>query len=63
MAAMSLSGIVSYTLAAKPPPQPLNLEPINLHPKSFDTRAVFAVQWTYYKGGIACLLSAVGCFF
>ena len=44
MVAMSLSGIASYILAAKPPPQPLNLEPINLHPKSFDTRAVFAVQ-------------------
>ena len=44
MAAMSLLGTASYILAAKPPPQPLNLEPMNLHPKSFDTRAVFAVQ-------------------
>ena len=45
MMAMSLSGIASYILAAKPPPQPLNLEPIiNLNPKSFDTRAAFAVQ-------------------
>ena len=44
MAAMLLSGIASYILAAKPPPQTLNLEPINLHPKSFDTRAVFAVK-------------------
>ena len=44
MVAMSLSGIASYILAAKPPPQPLNLEPINLNPKSFDTRAAFAVQ-------------------
>ena len=44
MVAMSLSGIASYILAAKPPPQPLHLEPINLNPKSFDTRAVFAVQ-------------------
>lgn len=44
MVAMPLSGIASYILAAKPPAQPLNLELINLHPKSFDTRAVFAVQ-------------------
>ena len=44
MVAMSLSGIALYIFAAKPPPQPLNLEPINLNPKSFDTRAVFAVQ-------------------
>ena len=44
MMAMSLWVIASYILAAKPPPQSLNLEPINLNPKSFDTRAVFAVQ-------------------
>ncbi len=43
MVAMSLSGIVSYT-RGEAATTTLNLEPINLHPKSFDTRAVFAVQ-------------------
>lgn len=43
MVAMSLSGIASYT-RGEAATTTLNLEPINLNPKSFDTRAVFAVQ-------------------
>ena len=43
MVAMSLSGIASYT-RGEAATTTLNLEPINLNPESFDTRAVFAVK-------------------
>lgn len=43
MVAMSLSGIALYT-RDEAATTTLNLEPINLNPKSFDTRAAFAVQ-------------------